>query len=80
MEINDPSPKMLVNSSLQTVLNQQRRGLNPVDATKRDKFFIAHSDLPTPTYRKNLNKVYNEEFTAKASSKELRPIIDLVLF
>ena len=32
----------------------------------------------TPSYRENLNKVFNEEFLTEASQKELKVIIDLV--
>ena len=33
---------------------------------------------PCPLYRENLNRVFNEEFIAQASKKELSPIIEFV--
>ena len=80
METETNQPKILVNSSTQTKGHSNKgRGLDPIDPSKRQELFTAHAEIPTPAYRENLNKVLNEEFIAEASSKELKPIIDLVL-
>ena len=80
METETNQPKNLVNSSTQTEGHSNKgRGLDPIDPSKHQELFTAHSEIPTPAYRENLNKVFNEEFIAEASSKELKPIIDLVL-
>ena len=80
METDNPLPKTLVNSSTQTECSSNKgRGLDPIDPSKHPELFTAHADTPTPAYRENLNKVFNEEFFAEASSKELKPIIDLVI-
>ena len=80
METETNQPKNLVNSSTQTEGHSKKgRGLDPIDPSKHQELFTAHAEIPTPAYRENLNKVFNEEFIAEASSKELKPIIDLVL-
>ena len=72
--------KTLVNSSTQTECTTNKgRGVDPIDPIKHEELLTAHSDIPTPAYRESLNKVFNEEFIAEASSKELKPIIDLVI-
>ena len=80
METETYQPKNLVNSSTQTEGHSNKgRGLDPIDPSKHQELFTAHADIPTPACRENLNKVFNEEFIVVASSKELKPIIDLVL-
>ena len=54
------------------------KGLDPLDYSKHENIFVADNDLPTLAYRENFNKVFNEEFLAEASQRDLKPIIDLV--
>ena len=71
--------KILINSSTQTdYISNKVKGLDAIDEPKHEDFFPSYSDPPTPFYRENLNKVFNEEFIAEAPSKELKSIIDLV--
>ena len=80
METETNQPKSFVNSSTQTEGHSNKgRGLDPIDPSKHQELFTAHAEIPTPAYRENINNVFNEEFIAEASSKELKPIIDLVL-
>ena len=73
------SPKTFTTSSTQTEQTSNKgRGLEPLDPTKHEELFSAHNDLPTPEYRSNLTKVFNEEFIAEASQKELKIIMDYV--
>ena len=79
MEQSIPSTKLLINLSTQTdYISNKGKGLDAIDESKHEDLFPSYSDTPTPLYRENLNKVSNEEFIAEASSKELKPIIDLV--
>ena len=60
--------KVFNNSSTQTdYISNKGKGLNPIDQTKHVELFDAYNDLPTPSYRENLNKVFNEEFLAEIS-------------
>ena len=71
--------KIFTSCSTQTEFNSNKgNGLDPLDQSKHENLFDAHNDLPTPLYRENFNKVFNEEFLAEASQRELKPIIDLV--
>ena len=80
MEHSVPSTKILINSSTQTDYSSNKgRGLDVIDESKHEDLFPSYSDTPTPLYRENLNKVFNEKFLTEASSKELKPIIDLVV-
>ena len=73
------STKILVILSTQTdYISNKGKGLDAIDESKLEDLFPSYNDTPTPLYRENLNKVFNEEFKAEASSKELKPIIDLV--
>ena len=49
-----------------------------IDPDEDQKLFEAHDDTPTPEYRENLNRVFNEELLAQASKKDLTPINDCV--
>ena len=61
METDNPQPKTLVNSSTQTECSSNKgRGLDPFDPSKHPELFTVHADTPTPAYRENLNKVFNE--------------------
>ena len=80
MEHSVPSTKTLIDSSTQTDYSSNKgKGLEVIDESKHEDLFPSYNDTPTPLYRENLNKVLNEEFIAEASSKQLKPIIDLVV-
>ena len=80
METSNSSPKIMINSSTKTDHTSNKgKGIYLIDETKRDDIFPCYNDTPTPLYRENLNKVFNEEFIAEASRKELKPIIDSVI-
>ena len=51
------------------------RGLSVLDPDKHQNLFEAHDDTPTPEYRENFNRVFNEEFLAQDSKKDLTPIV-----
>ena len=76
---NSESPKTFKSSSTQTEYTSNNgKGLDPLDPTKHSELFTAYNDLPTPLYPQNLTKVFNEEFIAEASQKELKVIIDYI--
>ena len=78
MENSEP-PKTIKSSSTQAeYTSNKRKGRDPLDPTKHSELFTAHNDLYTPLYGQNLTKVFNEEFIAEASQKELQVIIDYV--
>ena len=71
--------KSFANSSTHTDYNLNKgKGLDPIDHSKHVEFFDAYDDLPKPSYRENSNKVFNEEFLAEVSQRELKAIFDLV--
>ena len=80
LQMEQPSgSKSFTNLSTQTEYTSNKgKGLDSLDHTKHLDLFTAYQDLPTPTYRENLNKLFNEEFLMEASQKELKVIIDLV--
>ena len=53
------------------------KGLIALKPKKHAKLFTAIGSTPTPEYMKFI-RVFNEEFTAESSKKDLGPIIDLV--
>ena len=78
-DINSESSKTFKSSSIQTEYTSNKgKGLDPLDPTKHGEIFTEYSDLPAPLYRQNLTKVFNEEFIAETSQKELKVIIDYV--
>ena len=54
------------------------KGLTVLNPDKHAELFTAIDNTPTPEYRMNLMRVFNEEFIAENSKKDLGPIIDLV--
>ena len=56
------------------------KGLKPIalKPEKHSELFTAIDSTPTPEYRMNLMRVFNEKFIAGNCKKELGPIIDLV--
>ena len=76
---NTQTPKSFKSSSNQTEYTSNKgRGLEPLDPSKHIELLTAYNDLPTPIYRANLTKVFNEELISEASQKELKIIIDYV--
>ena len=79
MEQSTSTPKTLINSSTQTDYTSNKgKGLDVIDESKHEEIFPSYDNTLTPLYRENLNRVFNEEFIAQASIKDLKPIIDLV--
>ena len=73
------TPKSFKSSSTQTEYTSNKgKGLDPLDPSKHIELFTAYNDLATHIYREKLTKVFNEEFIAEASQKELKVIIDYV--
>ena len=54
------------------------RGLDPLDLATHEALFTAYDETPTPIYRENPNRLFNEEFFAQSSKKELSPFIEFV--
>ena len=76
---NSDSFKTFKTSSTQTEYTTNKgKGLDPLDPNKHSELFTAYNDLPTPLYRLNLTKVFNEELLSEASQKELKIIMDFV--
>ena len=76
---NPDTSKTFKSSSTQTEYTTNKgKGLDPIDPTKHSELFTAFNDLPTPLYRLNLTKVFNEELLSEASQKELKIIMDYV--
>ena len=75
----DQQPRNLISVSTQTDSTSNKgRGLDPLDPTRHEALFTVYYQTPTPIYRENLNRVFNEEFIAQASKKELSPINEFV--
>ena len=69
----------MCNSSTQTDRESNKgKNLNAPREDKHADFFTAIDQTPTPEYRQNLMRVFNEEFIAENSKKDIGPIIDLV--
>ena len=77
---NQLSPnKQLRDNSTQTDAHSNKgKGITAIQNEKHEDLFTAIDDLPTPNYRKNLMRVFNEEFRGEHSKKDLGPIIDMV--
>ena len=79
MEQSTSTPKTLINSSTQTdYISNKGKGLDVTDESKHEELFPSNDNTLTPLYHENLNRVFNEEFIAQASIKDIKPIIDLV--
>ena len=71
--------RSFTNSSTQTNYNSNKcKNLDPIDHTKQIELFKAYNDLPTPSYRESLNKVFNEELLSEVSQREIKVLMDLV--
>ena len=72
--------KLMCDTSTQTDPHSNKgKGLSVLDESKHAELFTAIDNTPTPDYRLNLMRVFNEEFIAENSKKDLGPIIDLVI-
>ena len=78
MEIQIPNKIVRDNSTQTDIDSNKGKGLSSLIPDKHEELFKAIDDTPTPDYRFNLMKVFNEEFIAEISKKDLGPIIDLV--
>ena len=78
IHMEQQSPSLISVSTQTDSTSNKGRGLDPLDLTRHEALFTAYDQTPTPLYRENLNRVFNEEFTAQASKKELSPIIEFV--
>ena len=77
---NQLSPnKQLSDNSTQTDADSNKgEGITAIQNEKHEHLFTAIDDLPTQDYRKNVMRVFNEEFLAEHSKQDLGPIIDMV--
>ena len=73
-----PNKQLRDNSTQTDAESNKRKRVTAIQNEKHKELFTAIDDLPTPDYRKNLIRVFNEEFLAKHSKKDLVPIIDMV--
>ena len=78
MEIQVPNKNVRDNSTQTDIESNKGKVLSSLIPDKHEELFKAINDTPTPDYRFNLMKVFNEEFIAENSKKDLGPIIDLV--
>ena len=75
----EQQPPNLISVCTQTDSTSNKgRGLDSLDPTRHEALFTVYDQTPTPLYRENLNRVFNEEFIAQAPKKELSPIIEFV--
>ena len=73
------SNKTMRDISTQTEPDSNKgKGLTVLNPNKHAELFTAIDNTPTPEYRMNLMRVFNDEFIAENSKKDLGPIIDLV--
>ena len=73
-----PNKELRDNSTQSDAETNNGKGITPIQNEKHDELFTAIDDLPTPDYRKNLMRVFNEEFLAENSKIGLGPITDIV--
>ena len=78
MEKQNPSKTMRDTSTQTDPDSNKGKGLTVLNPDKHAEQFTAIDNTPTPEYRMNLMRVFNEEFIAENSKKDLGPIIDLV--
>ena len=73
------SSKTMRDISTQTDPDSNKgKGITVLNPDKHAELFTAIDNTPTPEYWMNLMRVFNEEFIAENSKKDLGPIIDLV--
>ena len=76
--MNQQPPNLISLSTQTDSTSNKGRGLDPLDPTRHGALFTVYDQTPTSLYREKLNRVFNEEFIAQASKKELSPIIEIV--
>ena len=74
MDQQSPNLTSVANKTYST--SNKGRGLDPLESARHEALFTAYDENPTPLYRENLNRVFNEEFIVQASKKELSPITE----
>ena len=74
IHMDQQTPNLISVSSQTDSTSNKDRGLGPLDPTRHEVLFTVYDQTPTPLYWENLNCVFNEEFIAQASKKELRLI------
>ena len=74
IHMDQQTPNLISVSSQTDSTSNKDRGLGPLDPTRHEALFTVYDQTPTPLYRENLNRVFNEEFIAQASKKGLRLI------
>ena len=74
-----PNKQVSGKSTHTEVGSNKGKGITPIQNDKHEDLFPAIDDVPTPEYRANLLRVFNEKFLAEHSKKDLGPIIDLVI-
>ena len=78
MVIQNPS-KIMRDTSTQTDPDSNKgKGLTVLNPDKHAELLTAIDNTPTPEYRMNFMRVFNEKFIAENSKKDLGPIIDVV--
>ena len=73
-----PNEQLRDNSTQTDADSIKGKVITAIQKEKHEDLFTAIDDLLTPNYRKNLMRVFNEEFLAEHSKKDLGPIIDMV--
>ena len=76
IQMDQQTPNLISVSTQTDSRSNKGRGLDPLDPTRHEVLFAVYDQTPTPIYRENLNRVFNEEFIAQASKKELSLIIE----
>ena len=76
--MDQQTPNLFSVSTQTDSTSNKGRGLDPLDPTRHEALFTVYDQTHTPLYRENLNRVFNEEFIAQASKKELSRIIEFV--
>ena len=69
MEIQIPNKNVRDNSTQTDIESNKGKGLLRLIPDKHEELFKAIDDKPTPDYRFNLMKVFNEEFIAENSKR-----------
>ena len=72
--------KLMCDTSTQTDPHSNKgKDFSVLDESKHADLFTAIDNTPYPDYRLNLMRVFNEEFIAENSKKDLGPFIDLLI-
>ena len=77
MDTISPNKTLRDNSTQIDPDSHKGRGLSALKEERNAEIFTAIDQLPTPEYRQNLMRVFNEELLAENSKKDLLPFIEL---